>query len=524
MKKSHMLVRLVLAIALILSSTHSIARAESLYTLSGSIVTNDGTPLANVRVFAQRIGSSGMNPHTCTDVNGYYSMMVTPSIYRINLAADSIETLSPCESQYTPPQGSHAPRDRLVIGGISKLYQEVMISTNDVVKNFKIPTVKLTIRALDTNDSPIINRDAYANTSEVYESSLIEGGSPIVPTGSSYLRAHKTDSNGEVSGYIVAGGVFLPGSVCVNIVVQTICNQSTVTISENTTIVLQARPSAPVSLSIPGPTQTPSLAWNIVTGAERYNIYANNILVGSSVMNFYTDSIANEGNVNYYVTAVNAGGESGPSNIVGVMVDRTNPIITHTANPTANEYGWNNENVTVSFECNDGLSGVKTCSEPVTLTAENSSQIVSGSATDHAGNSSLTSTIVSIDKSAPTLATPSWSGGSIQQGKTTTLSISAVDVLSGIKSVRYAVNGGAMHDMSFDTISNMWRISLGGTLPVGSHIVTITGEDYAGNMTQRTTTLTVTKQTTTTPSFFSIVISLLALLVKALVSIMMKLF
>ncbi|HVK25314.1 MAG TPA: hypothetical protein VM677_28490, partial [Actinokineospora sp.] len=98
-----------------------------------------------------------------------------------------------------------------------------------------------------------------------------------------------------------------------------------------------------------------------------------------------------------------------------VSIDTTSPVVTSSVSSAANEHGWYNQDVTVSFECVDALSGVDTCSAPVTL-GEGANQSAAGGSTDAAGNSaSATVSGVNVDKTAPTLTgSPSatgWSSG-----------------------------------------------------------------------------------------------------------------
>ncbi|MGD2114268.1 MAG: Ig-like domain-containing protein, partial [Acidobacteriota bacterium] len=85
-----------------------------------------------------------------------------------------------------------------------------------------------------------------------------------------------------------------------------------------------------------------------------------------------------------------------------VTVDVTPPTITATASPPANEEGWNDTDVTVTFDCQDALSGVESCPEPVTLSDEGAGQVVEGTAFDVAGNSASAGVTVSIDRTPPT--------------------------------------------------------------------------------------------------------------------------
>jgi hypothetical protein len=95
---------------------------------------------------------------------------------------------------------------------------------------------------------------------------------------------------------------------------------------------------------------------------------------------------------------------NGGSGSVTVKLDKTLPTVNATRSPAPNAAGWSNTNVTVSFTCSDGLSGIKSCPAPVTLTGEGANQSVPGQAVDNADNSNgAVVTGVNIDKTAPTL-------------------------------------------------------------------------------------------------------------------------
>jgi|GEM_PF-1249821 len=96
-------------------------------------------------------------------------------------------------------------------------------------------------------------------------------------------------------------------------------------------------------------------------------------------------------------------GNSANATVGNVNIDKTAPSINALRNPSPNANGWNNTNVTVSFAAVDPLSGVASQSGPVTITTEGANQIVTGTATDRAGNVSSTSVSLNIDKTAPEL-------------------------------------------------------------------------------------------------------------------------
>jgi hypothetical protein len=133
-------------------------------------------------------------------------------------------------------------------------------------------------------------------------------------------------------------------------------------------------------------------------------------------------------------TCVDNAGNSA-SNTQYFQIDQTLPTISGSASPEANEAGWNNTDVDVSFVCDDALSGITSCGPDQTLTSDGAGQSVTGNATDNASNTaSATVSDINIDKTAPTAtasASPAangfgWNNSSV------TVSYNGTDALSGI--------------------------------------------------------------------------------------------
>ena len=100
--------------------------------------------------------------------------------------------------------------------------------------------------------------------------------------------------------------------------------------------------------------------------------------------------------------ADNAGNTAAAATFGPIRIDRTNPTIDGSASPAANGAGWNNTDVTVSFNCGDLLSGVVSCPADVTLSSDGADQSVERSVSDNAGNSaSATVGNIDIDKTRP---------------------------------------------------------------------------------------------------------------------------
>lgn len=170
-------------------------------------------------------------------------------------------------------------------------------------------------------------------------------------------------------------------------------------------------PAVPIDLYANSPARQAQLTWRSVAGATVYSVYRDGAKIASTSSTDYTDTSASDGTHSYYVTAVNDGGESEPSNTVQVVVDTTAPTITATTSPPANADGWNNQPVTVTFDCSDsGGSGIATCTEPQTVSSDGETT-VTGTAVDKAGNTATTSVNIKLDTVNPTITFTAASDG-----------------------------------------------------------------------------------------------------------------
>ncbi|MCA9405380.1 MAG: hypothetical protein KC684_02500 [Candidatus Omnitrophica bacterium] len=84
-------------------------------------------------------------------------------------------------------------------------------------------------------------------------------------------------------------------------------------------------------------------------------------------------------------------------------IDATPPNISGTITPGPNAMGWHNADVTIQFTCDDELSGIMMCPEEIILTEEGAEQVVEVMAQDNAGNITLYTNTVNIDKTAPVI-------------------------------------------------------------------------------------------------------------------------
>jgi CSLREA domain-containing protein len=158
-----------------------------------------------------------------------------------------------------------------------------------------------------------------------------------------------------------------------------------------------------------------------------------------------------------------------------VPFDATPPVIVASVAPLPNANGWNNTDVTVTWNVSDPDTGIVSSSgcDPTTLTSETAGTPLTCSATNGAGLSSSESVTVQIDKTLPTV-TYTGNAGIYTVGQTVNITCSAADNLSGVDSSTCADISGPASSFG-----------------LGSHTISATATDLAGNVGSGSTTFTV---------------------------------
>lgn len=155
-----------------------------------------------------------------------------------------------------------------------------------------------------------------------------------------------------------------------------------------------------------------------------WNLYINPFTISANgATTIYYRSTDNMGNVETTETQT-------------IKIDNTLPIVTGHAASLPNTNGWNNTDVVISFSAEDTPSGIATVDEPVTVTKEGKDQIVTGHATDTAGNMGEGSITLNIDKTTPEVVQGAIEGTTGENGWYTsdvTVNYTASDALSGLK-------------------------------------------------------------------------------------------
>ena len=173
-------------------------------------------------------------------------------------------------------------------------------------------------------------------------------------------------------------------------------------------------------------------------------------------------------------TAVNQAGFSASTSVT-LNIDKTLPLISAATAPSPNAAGWNNANVTVTFNCADATSGVDGCPVSVVVSTEGAGQVASGTVKDKAGNSATASATVNLDKTPPVLSISSPADGATVNPGSLTVTGIATDLLSGTASVTCQGVAAALSGSTFSCV-----------VPVlaGPNTITVQAWDKAGNTVQ----------------------------------------
>jgi len=161
-------------------------------------------------------------------------------------------------------------------------------------------------------------------------------------------------------------------------------------------------------------------------------------------------------------------------------IDDVPPTITASAAPAPMANGWNTSAVTVSFECSDDTSGVQECPDPVAVSTEGASQVISGTTTDNAGNTAMASVTLNIDTTPPTLAFQSPAAGSVLQTTTPPIDVIYSDNITVVaNTLQFTVNGASLA-VSCQSLAGGATCTPSAALPEGSVTLAASMQDTAG--------------------------------------------
>lgn len=169
-----------------------------------------------------------------------------------------------------------------------------------------------------------------------------------------------------------------------------------------------------------------------------------------------------------------------------LSIDKTSPNIMASVLPAPNSEGWNNSNVTVSYACSDGLSGIGVCPSPSSVTSDGASQAITATATDLADNSSAAVSTVNIDRTPPVINSLHLSRMFMLFFQPITINADVSDNLSGISSQNpgefFVDNDPGVGNATPMNYSNGTLIATVTQNPGrGLHLVQVRTQDKAGN-------------------------------------------
>ncbi len=314
------------------------------YTLSGTVTDGQGNPVTGVAMDAS---SASTVMYGQTDAAGSYSMSGVPGVY-------SYLEFYPLETVPVPPGWPSSFTLRENPGASYDL------TGGDLVQNFQLDTVPLTVVVNDASGSAVPNAQVTGSSSGGTTS--VTAGGPADASIIGEGDQATTGADGTATMQVFKGVRYAAGRVCASIGLTSVCNTQPLTVTTPTTIVFQpqpAIPAAPVGLSAATPTRTaPALSWNAVAAAASYRVYRNGVQVGTSSTSQFTDAgLSADGSYTYTVTAVNRSAVEGPSSApVVVVYDTTPPAVSAVAvSPAVITEGGG---TTLSADVSDALSGI----------------------------------------------------------------------------------------------------------------------------------------------------------------------
>ena len=161
------------------------------------------------------------------------------------------------------------------------------------------------------------------------------------------------------------------------------------------------------------------------------------------------------------------------STTVTLNIDKTPPLASAVGDPASNVAGWNRTDVTVHFSCQDSLSGIDFCPDPVVVDSEGRNQVISGSASDLAGNTQSASATLNIDTTPPSVDITQPVDGATLHTPEIEATGTVSDSLSGVASVLCPGGAASISGVSFTCPL---------ALSQGFNVVVVEAKDVADNI------------------------------------------
>jgi hypothetical protein len=210
--------------------------------------------------------------------------------------------------------------------------------------------------------------------------------------------------------------------------------------------------------------------------------------MGSGVLSGASGTLTfrNEGIITLKVFARDQAGNQGDPQTIELKIDKTAPQVFNTGRaPAPNANGWNNSDVTLTWDCVvDNFPGhAVICPSTTRITTEGANQVAEAKALDQAGNEGIAFVNnISIDKTAPALAL-STDAATYTVDQSVTVTCTASDALSGIATSSLTGVPGTTACQAVTRPAYEFAI--------GANALSATATDKAGNTTTRSASFTV---------------------------------
>lgn len=433
-------------------------------TLSGVLRGLEGDPLPGQTIRAW--GPNGQNQSYTTDAAGRYTFSVSPGIWGLNLYGTNNGNVTAPNQYEVRTAYTTVSGDRTL--DITLPAERVTVRVRDTAGT-PVPGVALSTPKVTPTVLPKENFDAALYADPMWFEPFYPAARPVI-----------TDANGEATLWLFPNASWMkyglyaapPASLPFlpftkeDLVVPAGGNVEV-------EIVLQYSHPAPVTTATVQGTKDEAGAYLgsatvtlRATAAAGYTVAATYYQIDDGPVKTYTGAFRLTEPGTYvirYWSKDNTGVTESAKYLTLTVVDTgvEPPTVTPEVSPAANEAGWHNGDVTVTWLVENAVT--TTGCDPVTLTEETAGTTLTCSAANAEGVEASATVTVRIDRTAPvTLATVDSDYG---------VTLTATDNLSGVRTTYYQVDGGAVQEGTHVTAPS-----------AGSYTVTYWSADVAGNV------------------------------------------